>query len=96
VHRSQLRWPREGTSERSCDRVRSLGREADGRKAEAASGVIHARSVGAASTGISSSRRCHAGKKVSEHNICGVVETLGLLVGTASTSDDTGGIVAID
>jgi len=96
VHRSHPRWPREGTSERICDRVRSLGREAGGREAEGSAGGIHVRSVGAASTGTSFSRRCHAGKKVSEHNTCGVVETLGLLVATESTSDDAGGIAAID
>jgi transposase len=100
VHRYHLRWSRDGTWERICDRLRSLVREAEGRDAEASAGVIDARSVRGASTVTSSTRGYDAGKKVSGRKTFGVVDTLGLLVAVvvvvASTSDNVGGIAAVD
>ena len=100
VHRYHLRWSRDGTWERICDRLRGLVREAEGRDAEASAGVIDARSVRGASTVTSSTRGYDAGKKVSGRKTFGVVDTLGLLVAVvvvvASTSDNVGGIAAVD
>jgi len=99
VHRYHLRWSREGTWERICDRLRGLIREAEGRDAKASARVIDARSV-------REQRRSgllqgyDAGKKVSGWKTFGIVDTLGLLVAlvvvVASTSDNVGGIAAVD
>jgi len=100
VHRYHLRWSRDGTWEKICDRLRSLVREQEGRDDEPSGSVIDARSVRGASTVASATRGYDAGKKVSGRKTFGVVDTLGLLVAvlvvTASTSDNTGGIAAID
>ena len=100
VHRYHLRWSRDGTWERVCDRLRSLVRETEGRDASPSGSVIDARSVRGTATVTSSTRGYDAGKKISGRKTFGVVDTLGLLVAVlvvaASTSDNAGGIAAID
>ena len=100
VHRYHLTWSRNGTWEKVCDRLRSLVREQQGRDAEPSGSVIDARSVRGASTVTSSTRGYDAGKKVSGRKTFGIVDTLGLLVAVvvvvASTSDNAGGIAAVD
>jgi putative transposase len=100
VHRYHLTWSRNGTWERICDRLRGLVREQEGREPEPSASVIDARSVRGAATVTAASRGYDAGKKISGRKTFGVVDTLGLLVGVvvvvASTSDNAGGIAAID
>lgn len=100
VHRYHLRWSRDGTWEKICDRLRSLVRAVDGREAEASAGVIDARSVRGAPTVTSSTRGYDAGKKISGRKTFGIVDTLGLLVAVvivvASTSDNAGGTAVFD
>ncbi|MGH9044942.1 MAG: transposase [Acidimicrobiales bacterium] len=68
VHRYHLRWSRDGTWEKICDRLRALVREAEGRDDELSAGVIDARSVRGACTVTSSTRGYgagnHAGREV--------------------------------
>lgn len=100
VHRLHLTWSRNGTWSRVCDRLREMVRVAEGREAEPSASVIDARSVRAAATVAASSKGYDAGKKVLGRKTFGVVDTLGLLVAVlviaASTSDNAGGIVAVD
>ncbi len=100
VHRHHLRWSRDGTWEKLCDRLRSLVREREGRDPTCSGTVIDARSVRGAATVGASTRGYDAGKKVSGRKTFGVVDTLGLLVAivivAASVSDNTGGIAAVD
>jgi transposase len=95
-----LRWSRDGTWERICDRLRSLVRESEGRHPTCSGSVIDARSVRGAATVGAFTRGYDAGKKVSGKKTFGVVDTLGLLVAivvaAASVSDNTGGIAAVD
>jgi hypothetical protein len=75
-------------------------REREGREALPSAGVIDARSVRATATVTAPTRGYDAGKKISGRKTFGVVDTLGLLVAVAvfaaSTSDNIGGIVAVD
>jgi transposase len=100
VHRLHLAWSRNGTWQRVCDRLREMVRAAEGREPEPSASVIDARSVRAAATVAASSKGFDAGKKVLGRKTFGVVDTLGLLVAVlviaASTSDNAGGIAAID
>ena len=100
VHRYHLRWCRDGTWEQICDRLHAMVREQEGRDPEPSASVIDARSVRGAATVTSSTRGYDAGKKISGRKTFGVVDTLGLLIAvlvvTAATSDNTGGIIAVD
>jgi len=100
VHRYHLTWSRNGRWQRICDRLRAMVREQEGREPEPSASVIDARSVRGAATVSSSTRGYDAGKHISGRKTFGVVDTLGLLIGivvvAASTSDNTGGIAAID
>jgi putative transposase len=100
VHRYHLKWSTNGTWEKVCESLRAMVREADGRDPEPSAGVIDARSVRGAATVTSSTRGYDAGKKVSGRKTFGIVDTLGLLVAVvviaANTSDNTGGIKAVD
>ena len=75
-------------------------REREGREALPSAGVIDARSVRATATVTAPTRGYDAGKKISGRKTFGVVDTLGLLVAVAvfaaSTSDNIGGIAAVD
>ncbi len=99
VHRYHLIWSRNGTWEQICDRLRHLVREQEGRDDEPSASVIDARSVRGTSTVGASTRGYDAGKKISGRKTFCVVDTLGLLVAvvvtTASTSDNAGGISAM-
>ena len=100
VHRYHVRWSRDGTWERICGRLCDLVREHEGRDPACSASVIDARSVRGAATATASTRGYDAGKKISGRKTFGVVDTLGLLVAivvvAASTSDNVGGIAAID
>ena len=95
VHRDHLRWSREGTGERICDRLYSMVRVNDGREPQCAGSVIDARRVRGAATVTSSTRGDDAGEKISGRKVFGVVDTVELLVAilvvAASTSDNVGG-----
>jgi putative transposase len=100
VHRYHLRWSRDGTWERICDRLRRLVREQQGRHGDASVGIVDARSVQGASTVTSATRGFDAGKKVSGRKLFGVVDSLGLLLAVfvigAHVSDNLGGIIVAD
>lgn len=100
VHRYHVRWSRDGTWERICDRLRALVREREGRDPEPSAGIVDARSVQGASTVTSPTRGYDAGKKVSGRKTFGIVDTLGLLVAVvvvaANISDNAGGCACID
>jgi transposase len=100
VHRYHLRWSRDGTWERICDRLRALIREREGREPEPSAGIIDARSVQGAATVTAPSRGYDAGKKISGRKTFGVVDTLGLLIAVivvaANVSDNVGGAACID
>ncbi len=100
VHRLHLEWSRNGTWEKIADRLREIEREADGRPGEPSASIIDARTVRGTSMVTSSTRGYDAGKKISGRKTFGVVDTMGLLLGvvvlSASTSDNAGGILAMD
>ena len=100
VHRYHATWSQDGTWERMCDRLRRLVREQHDRDPEPSAGVVDARSVRGASTVTSETRGYDAGKRISGRKTFGVVDTLGLLLAvlviSAATSDNTGGIDVID
>lgn len=100
VHRYHLTWSRDGTWERIATRLAGTVREREGRDTAPSAGVVDARSVRGASTVTSSTRGYDAGKKISGRKTFGIVDTLGLLMAvlvvTASTSDNVGGIAVTD
>jgi len=100
VHRYHLRWSRDGTWEAIAARLTAAVRKAEGRDEDPSGGVVDARSVRGASTVTGSTRGYDAGKKISGRKTFGVVDTAGLLVAVvvvaASTSDNVGGIGAVD
>ncbi len=100
VHRLHLGWSRDGTWETVADRLRALVRVDAGHDPEPSASIVDARSVRGASTVTSATRGYDAGKKISGRKTFGVVDTLGLLiaivVATASTSDNTGGIAVFN
>lgn len=100
VHRHHLMWSRDGTWERIAARLAAAVRESDGRDAEASAGIVDARSVRAAATVSNDSKGFDAGKKIKGRKTFGVVDTLGLLLAvvvvTADTSDNAGGVEAVD
>jgi len=73
------------------DRLRELVRAAENRDLQPSAGVVDARSVRGASTVTSETRGYDAGKKISGRKCFGIVDTLGLVVVAASTSDNVGG-----
>ena len=99
VHRYHVRWSRDGTWERVCDRLRRMVRESEGRKPDPSAGIIDARSVRGAPTVTSKTRGYDAGKKISGRKVFGLVDTVGLLIAVtvvvASTSDNVGGIAVV-
>ena len=99
VHRYHVRWSRDGTWERVCDRLRKLVRESEGRQPDPSAGIIDARSVRGAPTVTSMTRGYDAGKKISGRKVFGLVDTIGLLVAVtvvvASMSDNVGGIAVV-
>lgn len=100
VHRMHLQWSRDGTWERIAARLTAAVRIAEGRDGGPTAGIIDARSVRAASTVPNHSKGYDAGKKIKGRKTFGIVDTLGLLIAvvvvTADTSDNTGGIAAAD
>lgn len=100
VHRYHVRWSRDGTWERICDRLHAMVRMNEGREPQCSGSVIDARSVRGAATVTSSTRGYDAGKKISGRKVFGIVDTIGLLVAivvvVASTSDNVGGVAVID
>lgn len=100
VHRYHLAWSRDGTWEAIATRLADAVRAREGRQGEASAGIIDARSVRGAGTVTSETRGYDAGKKISGRKAFGVVDTLGLLLAVyvvaANTSDNAGGIEAID
>lgn len=100
VHRYHVAWSREGIWEQVCARLVSMARIRDGREPDPTAAVVDARSVQGASTVGAAGRGFDAGKKVSGRKTFAVVDTLGLLLAVvvvaARTSDNVGGIAAID
>ena len=100
VHNYHLEWSRNGTWERVADRLRVLVRVQAGHDPHPSASIIDARTVRGASTVTSATRGYDAGKKISGRKTFGLVDTLGLLfavvVMSASTSDNTGGIEAFN
>lgn len=100
VHRYHLTWSRDGTWERVAARLAAAVREAEGRDAAPAAGIVDARSVRGASTVTGETRGFDAGKKISGRKTFGIVDTLGLLMAVcvvaASVSDNAGGIAVVD
>lgn len=100
VHHYHVRWSRDGTWERVCDRLRALVRESEGRDSDPGAGIIDARSVRGTSTVTSLTRGYDAGKKISGRKVFGLVDTIGLLLAitvmVASTSDNAGGIAVFN
>lgn len=100
VHRYHLQWSRDGTWEKIAATLAAAVRSSEGRQDEPSAGIIDARSVRASPTVAKHSKGFDAGKKINGRKTFGVVDTLGLLVAVhvvaASTSDNVGGIEAID
>lgn len=100
VHRKHLEWSRDGTWEQIAGRLSAAVRTAAARSAEPSAGIVDARSVRAAPTVSKQTKGYDAGKKINGRKTFGIVDTLGLLIAvsvvTASTSDNTGGIVVAD
>jgi transposase len=100
VHRYHVEWSRDGTWEAIGDRLRSMVRVQEGRHEDPSASVIDARSVRGAATVTTPTRGYDAGKKVSGRKTFGVVDTTGLLLAVvvlaASTSDNVGGIGAVE
>lgn len=100
VHRYHLAWSRDGTWEKVAARLAAAVRENEGRDPEPSAGIIDARSVRAAPTVSNETKGYDAGKKIKGRKTFGIVDTLGLLVAivvvTASTSDNTGGIATAE
>lgn len=100
VHRYHLEWSRDGTWEKVAARLAAAVRENEGRDADPSAGIIDARSVRAASTVSKETKGYDAGKKINGRKTFGIVDTLGLLVAivvvSAATSDNTGGITTAD
>jgi transposase len=98
VHRSHLRWSRDGTWTRICDRRRRLGRRQTAGMRRPRPAASMPRASGSID-GHLVERGDEAGKTVSGRTTFGV-DTLGLLVAVvvvvASMSDDVGGIAAVD
>lgn len=100
VHRYHVAWSHDGTWEAICDRLRAMVRESEGRPPDPSASVIDARSVRGAATVTAPTRGYDAGKKVSGRKTFGIVDTTGLLLAVvvlaACTSDNVGGIDAIE
>ncbi len=100
MHRYHVTWSKDGTWDAVVDRLRALERQREGRDPEPSAGIVDARSVQGASTVCSDTRGYDAGKKISGRKTFGVVDTLGLLLAVvvlaASTSDNTGGVAAVE
>jgi transposase len=100
VHRYHLAWSRNGTWEKIARRLAGQVREREGRDPDASAGIIDARSVRGAATVTSPTKGYDAGKKIKGRKTFGVVDTLGLLIGvvvlSASVSDNAGGMTVID
>lgn len=100
VHRYHRTWSEDGVWAAVAAHVVGLAREAEGRDAEPAAGIVDARTVRGASTVAGPTRGYDAGKKISGRKTFGIVDTLGFLIAVhvvvASTSDNAGGIKVAD
>ena len=100
VHRYHLEWSRDGTWERIAGRLAEAVRTSEGREGEPSAGIVDARSVRAGATVSKKTKGYDAGKRINGRKTFGIVDTLGLLMAivvvTASTSDNVGGITVAD
>lgn len=100
VHRYHLTWSTDGIWQRASERLRVQVRVLEQRDGVPSAGIIDARTVRGTAMVSAATRGYDAGKKISGRKTFGVVDTLGLLIAvlvvTANTSDNVGGMAVVD